>query len=249
MSESAIPQNELDQFASQAASVAGSYAAAPAEQSRNVKIDFPGRYRVKVKSIRTKEGKVWPTLEKVQKSGAWAYSLIFEQVDTAEDPLNPGPGASIFDTITVLQPEGATQEKIENTARYAKPKITALSGGNAAFQLGELASRGLDIYGPDGKITRHHEFTHEYMIDVEVNRQTPYKTGTKELNLQVGRIDVAKPGERTIVKPRTVTTSSQAASPSAAPAYNAGSVGPSDAAGGTGAATPYSEPFDDGLPF
>lgn len=192
------------------------------------KIDWPGRYRVKLKSVRKKDGSQnWPGLSQ-DSSGRWIYNVIFAQVDS--HPLSP-KGASAFDNIYVIAAPNATDEKKSNTAKFAKPKLVALSG-NRDFKLANLQTEGCDTYGPDGKISVHHKFSGEYMIDVSVRLTEEGKQMT-----QVDAIEAAKDGDVTFVQPKP---SIAAPTQTAAPAYSA--LEPGDATAGRAV-------VDDGVPF
>lgn len=226
-----MSQDIMDEFNADAAGASAEFNKASAEnQGKNdASIDWPGRYRVKVKSVRKKDGsKQWPGLNKDSK-GRWVYSLIFSQSDS--HPTSP-KGASVFHNIYVVSEPGATDEKKANTAKFAKPQLVALSG-DRDFQLKDLQVKGCDTYGPDGAITRPHAFTAEYMVDVSIRvtddgKQVP----------QIDGIERAKEGEVTFVQPRPTLG---APVQTAAPAYSA--VEPGDANAGKAVSG------DDGLPF
>lgn len=232
----------FDEFDAAASSAEGSFQSAPSESANynSEQIDWPGRYRVRVKSVRAKDGRVWPTLDK-QDDGRWVYTIIYEQVDDAKGSAK---GASFFSSLTVVAADNATQEKKDNTARFCKPQLCALAG-DKNFALKDLKSYGLDVWGPAGEPQPRtkNRFQGEYMIDVSVNKKTPWKKDGVTPNLSVSRIEVATGTDHTIVADRNAGSSRSASAPAATtPAYEAGSVGAADASAGTGL-------VEDDLPF
>ena len=193
--------SDLSAFSKAAAGVADEYRNAPSESTNsNVKIDWPGRYRVAVKSARKKDGSdSWPSLVQDDKK-RWVYKLIFSQTDNHE--LSP-KGASIFHNIYVVAAPDATEDKKANVIKYSKPQLIALSGGNKGFELPQLATDGIDTYDAAGKIIKHHAFTGEYMINVTSN----VDASTGRVSMSVTSIEVARDSDSTFVEPRDLPKS------------------------------------------
>lgn len=231
--------NVLDGFQDLASASEDEFAKAETtSQPRDAKINWPGRYRVKLKSVRKKDGtQQWPDIVKDAKQ-RFIYNLIFSQVD--DHPMSPR-GASIFHTI-YLSTDSPLPEKKANTLKFAKPQLVTLSG-DPAFELRQLGIKGIDTYDAEGKITEHHQFTGEFMIDVEVDINNSGNPAPS-----VKYLEVAKPSDSTFVKPRTQSSSAPTipttAAAAAQPEYNPGMVSPGDAT-----ARPSTPEVEEDLPF
>ena len=130
-------------------------------------IDIPGTYRVRTKSVNTKKG-VWPRFEisdQPKTKGDLVLKLLLECVDGTGVVAK---GDTIFHNIYVKKGAGATDEKIRNTASYAKPQLCALTGRkDMRFSDADLRSFFTVDVDAQGKITRQHKMTAEVMVVCE----------------------------------------------------------------------------------
>jgi hypothetical protein len=194
------------------------------DNSKGEVINNPGKYLMRVVSIRGKEGKKnWPNFARGTDNDSIVLNVMFEQID--DHVLSP-KGSKYFYRMTIAADPKATDEKKANTLKFMKPKMCALLN-TQSVNLQELQTQCVDTYDAKGKIISGHRMNGAYMIDVEVRKDKPLNN-RNELNLNCARISIAKAADVTQVFPDEATVDQ---TPVTEGVYEAGSVGAADAAG------------------
>jgi hypothetical protein len=166
-------------------------------ESTLARIEVPGRYRLKVKSLymKKKDGtiKKFPAFEiadGVKSKGDLRLNLIFEVVDGTE--VTP-KGATIFYSLTVVKAPTATPEKVENTMKFMKPVVCTLLGTKDIkltqdFLVSNLSSEFDDA----GKMLREHNMKRDVMGVVELK----YDEKTKKEYANIVSISPVREGDK-----------------------------------------------------
>lgn len=148
-------------------------------EGRGSQINVPGTYRMRAKTVIGKDGKVWPRFEisDVPKTkGDLVLKVILECVDSTEVVAK---GDIAFINVYVMKGAGATEEKIRNTASFAKPILVALTGKKDIQFTNAFLSEHFSVdVGSDKKVARTHKMNQDVMVVLEssVNQTTgkPY---------------------------------------------------------------------------
>ena len=143
------------------------------DQSERNEIKVPGTYVCKVKTATYKKKgedifRVFPRLELSANKGVLQCHMLLEVTKGTEVvPV----GATIFYTLTLLQPDDAPAEKIQNTYKFLKPVLVKLTGLNED-EIG-VTSRffkeycSVDFDSATGKILRDHKMNKEVLVVVK----------------------------------------------------------------------------------
>lgn len=134
-------------------------------------VKVAGTYVCKVKTVVYKkkdetEYKIFPRMEVSSKAKVLQLHTILEVVDGTEVVK---PGATAFYTLTLLQPPGAPDDKIQNTFKFMKPAMINLTGLNPD-QIGVTSSffkEYCTIDQVDGKVVRNHKLNQKVLAVVE----------------------------------------------------------------------------------
>jgi hypothetical protein len=159
-------------------------------------LSVAGSYIMKCKTIVAKKKDGELLLMPGLKTSTSTKSAGALQLDIALEVIVPTEvvpkGASIFNTITLAQADGATDEKIRNTASYMKPVICALTGLDKFDFTPDFVNEYLGIdYDPETlKVLRNHKMIREVMVICE---EYPKSNGTK--GIRVKTIRQVRPGE------------------------------------------------------
>lgn len=136
-------------------------------ESKGSKIEVPGTYRGRVKVLISKKNdttKVWPSFtisDKPKSKGAVQLNLVFEVVDgTSSVPK----GSTTFYTLTMAQPKTASEEKIKNTASFAKPVLCTLTGAKEIQFTNAFLIEHFTVDTKEDKVIRDHKMNKEFMF-------------------------------------------------------------------------------------
>lgn len=146
---------------------------ASATGERSKAVDVAGSYIMRCKSIvaKKKDGElmVFPRVglsESTKAAGAMQLHIALEVVEGTE--AVPA-GSTLFHTITLSQPAGATPEKVRNTIGYMKPVVCALIGKDSFEFTKEFVVDSLTIeYNEENlSITKDHGMKNNVMVVCE----------------------------------------------------------------------------------
>ena len=181
---------------------------APSIGSQFTSVNVAGTYLMKVRSFvmnrKDLDPKPFPGLqisETAKTKGALQLNMNLEVIDGTEAVPK---GATIFYTLTLAQGPGATKEKIENTAKYMKPIVCALTGLEKFNFSPDFVTENLTIDYEGSKVTRQHKMTKDVMVVVE-----EYVDGKGSNAFRVKSIRAAKAGDKSMsIKQQIQETSS-----------------------------------------
>jgi hypothetical protein len=179
---------------------------APSERA-NRRIEFPGRYVVKVGEF------VWfdkkdpthpiatPSPEvKISRKGALLLNISLQVCDKGTNMV--APGSSIFHTITLNPSKGADEKKFENTFKFMKPQMAALLGHDKISITEPWLKENCSIEFEDvnGKIviTKHHKLIKQVYATVDIVADQNNKPKLKVVN-----IIKLMPGDKSITRKYT----------------------------------------------
>ena len=169
-------------------------------------ITVPGSYIMKVKTIVTKKKDdsllISPRIslsDSVKSKGALQLNFALEVVQPTEVVE---VGSTVFHTITLAQPDGATDEKIRNTSSFMKPIICALIGKDRFDLTPEFVHGTLEIDYDETtlKVTKNHGMDQTVMVVCEEYLKTNNQQG-----IRVKSIRAVRPGDKSVSVKQTPT--------------------------------------------
>lgn len=142
-------------------------------------LEYAGKYRMKVvsKKFKTKAGDIFefPNVKVSETKGSLLLNFILETVEaTTEQPA----GSSAYGMVVLAPKPGSTKKKVDDTMRFAKPRLAALLGKEAmkSFDYGEewiidnLTSEFKKTKGKDEwEMTDDHAMQNDVMVTFEVD--------------------------------------------------------------------------------
>lgn len=166
---------------------------------RAAAITVPGSYIMKVKTVvaKKKDGEllISPRIglsDSAKSKGALQLNILLEVVEGTEAvPV----GSTIFNTITLAQPDGATDEKIRNTSSFMKPIVCALIGKDRFDLTPESVNELMEIEYDEQtlKVTKTHGLTQNVMVSCE-----EYAKSNGDPAIRVKSMRAVRPGDKSI---------------------------------------------------
>jgi hypothetical protein len=162
-------------------------------------ISVPGSYIMKVKTVvaKKKDGEllISPKIglsDSLKSKGALQLHFLLEVTEPTEAVEK---GATVFHTITLAQPNGATDEKIRNTSSFMKPIVCALIGKDRFDLTPEFVHGTMEIDYDETtlKITRNHGLTQPVMVVCE-----EYVKANNQQGIRVKSVRALRPGDKSI---------------------------------------------------
>lgn len=167
---------------------------------RSAQINVAGSYIMKVKTLvaKKKDGDllISPRIglsDSAKSKGALQLHLLLEVVE-GTDAVEAG--STVFHTITLAQPDGATDEKIRNTSSFMKPIICALIGKDRFDLTPDSVNEIMEIDYDEQtlKVTKAHGLTQTVMVVCEEYA----KTNSDQTGIRVKSVRALRPGDKSV---------------------------------------------------